>query len=482
MEAVFQKTQGLNAQLNISLAPEDYQPAFTKALKAQAKSAKVPGFRPGMAPIGMIKKMLGQGFYLNNILDQAYDKAISYLLEEEIRFMAQPLLSNFPEKVNADSNETYQFTFDIGLFPEVNFTPPADITLTHYQVKLSEADLQERIESIRRKASTMDNVEQSEASDVVYLIINELGEDLQPLEGGVSEKNISFTPEMIEDEEVKNLFIGATVGSTFTIDIRKIWNNNESIIAKTLGIQIQGVQDLSNQFKVTIEEVMRPVLAELNTELFVNLTGNENINTEEEFKAEIKRLIENDYSADAMHMIDHEIGHLLQEHLNFELPDAFLRKWLVSQNQEAFKTENIDSVYPSQAFALRQSLLVDKVLEDNNLTVSQQDLEMVARETLVSQFRQYGLNDPFHQIIDSMLPNFMKNKEQVERAQNAARYQLFINHIRGTFNIATQEVTLDEYNSLVEEFRKNHSHEYDHDHEGEGEEYEEVVSPDAENA
>ena len=289
MELNFNKIDNLNATLVVTLEQADYAPLVEKELKKQQKQAVIKGFRPGAAPMGMIKSMYAKSILAEEINRLASNGLYDYLKEQSIDIIAQPLPSETIESdIDIEKGETFVFAFDLGLAPIFDFNISNKDSLDKYIIAVDDAEVDKEIENLGKRYGKLETVEVSEEKDVIYATASELNESNTSFEGGVNDKEISFTADLITDEAVKKQLSGVQAATVLNLNIYSLFNENHTVIASTLGIAKEAVADLNPTFKISITEIKRQIPAELNQELFDQVMGEGVVTEIEAFRAKIK--------------------------------------------------------------------------------------------------------------------------------------------------------------------------------------------------
>ncbi len=457
MELNFNKIDDLNATLTVALTKADYSELVEKQLKKQQKTITVKGFRQGSAPMGMIKSIYGKSILVDEINRLASQGLYDYLKEQNIDIIAQPLPS---ETVNSDvdieNKEDFTFAFDLGLAPKFDFNISSSDKLDRYVITVDAAEVDKEVENLRVRYGSMDKAETIEEKDVVYAILTELNDNNEPLEGGVQEKKTSFTPELITDSKLKKQLLGKKPGDELNIDIFKLFNDNQSVIASSLGIAKEAVNDLNKNFKLVVDEINRRVLAEVDQQLFDQVLGENIVNDEEAFKAKIKENLEAYYRSESDHHVDHMIGHLLAEKHNVPLPDAFLKRWLLSTKEDNYNAENIDERYEQESKVLREILVREKAAQQFNIQITQQDIEDASLGYTLSMFRNYGLQNPEFEFVKKFSDDSLKKRDYVEQMNDIALRRKVYHEIKNIISYNDKPVSIEEFYKHIEEH--NHQH------------------------
>ncbi|MBI1221558.1 MAG: trigger factor [Bacteroidetes bacterium] len=460
VEVALQKKDGLEAVLTINISKDDYSPRVEAELKKTQKKVNVPGFRPGHAPMGMVKKMYGKGIYVDEVNRLASEAMYNYLDENKIEYLAQPIMAdNADQKINFDAEEDFTFMFEIGLAPKVDLELSEKDKVTRYKITVSDAELDKEIDTIQRRYSKEETAETAEEKDIVYLNATELDDaGKAPLDGGVADKNISTTPELVKDKTIQKKLVGAKVGDEFIADIFKMFDNNETVISSSLGIQKEGVADLNKKFSFKVTEIKRFIPAELNQELFDTVFGQDRVSDLDGFKALLKEDLEKYYAQEAENMFEHNVDHLIYDKHIFDLPEQFLKRWLVENNKEDFSPENIEQKYQDEARQLRYVLVRNKVLADNDIKISQEDVENMSMAYSAQMLRQYGMPNADEALIRQISENNKKEAGYMNRVTDMVAQRKFMEVAKSKVKAVEKEVGVEEFYDIIKKHNEEHNH------------------------
>ncbi len=457
MELNFNKIDDLNATLVVALTKADYSESVEKELKKHQKQVAVKGFRQGAAPMGMIKSIYGKSILVDTINRLASNGLYDYLKEQNIDIIAQPLPSeSVASDVDIDNKEDYTFAFDLGLAPKFEFNISSSDIVERYVISVDDAEVEKEINSLTTRYGKMENVEVAEEKDIIYATLTELNENGEAFEGGVADKQTSLTPELVKDETLKNQLIGIKKDATINVDIFKLFSDNLSVISSSLGISKEAVNDLNKTFKLTVTEVSRRMPAEVNQELFNQVLGDGVVATEEEFKAKIKENLEAYYRSESDHHVEHMITHLLNDKHEVPLPDAFLKRWLISTKEDNYNAENIDERYTQESKVLKEILIREKAAQKFNVKIEQQDIEDASLGYTLSMFRNYGLQNPEFEFVKKFSDDSLKKREYVEQMNDIALRRKVYHEIKEIVSYKDINVTIEEFYKNIEEH--NHQH------------------------
>lgn len=459
MELNFNKIDNLNATLVVTLEKADYAPSVEKELKKQQKQAVIKGFRPGAAPMGMIKSMYAKSILAEEINRLASNGLYDYLKEQNIDIIAQPLPSETLESdIDIEKGETFVFAFDLGLAPIFDFNISKKDTLDKYIITVDDSEVDKEVENLSKRYGKLDTVEVSEEKDIIYATATELNESNTSFEGGVNDKEISFTADLITDEAVKKQLTGVQAGTVLNLNIYSLFNENHTVIASTLGIAKEAVADLNPTFKISITEVKRQIPAELNQELFDQVMGEGVVTDIDAFRAKIKENLEAYYKNESDQQVEHMISHLLEEKHEVPLPDAFLKRWLLNTKEEQYSADNIDERYENESKVLKEILIREKAAAQYELKVEQQDIEDASLGYTLSLFRNYGLQNPDFEFVKKFSDDSLKKREYIEQMNDIAIRRKVYNQVKEIISYNEKPVSIEEFYKLIETHNHQHQH------------------------
>jgi trigger factor len=454
----YQTSENLQAILSIELGKEDYAEKVEKELRSLQKTLAIRGFRPGKAPIEMVRRFYGKNVLADEVQRLANQALNDYLTENNIDILGYPLSSEtIPSRINFETDDNFLFTFDLGLAPkfELNFSS-AD-HLEKFEIAVDESEIDKDIEYMRRRLGKLEDVESAENEDVIYANLCELGEDGELLEGGVQDKQASVVANMVQDEALKNTLLGIKPGTKLTVNIFQLFNNNDTVIKNTLGIQQEAIADLNMNFSFEVTSIKRRTLAELGPEYYQELYGPESYPAnEEEYRERVKSNLENYYANEAQLWVDHQLGHLIAENHRFELPDAFLKRWLLSTKPEEYNADNIDERYSQESSALRRQLVVEKVAEAQEIQVDENELRMSAYEYVADLYRQYGLMNAGHMVVD-YAEKQLQDQDFRRRMADRVIHRKAYDAIKTMITLDPKPVSVEEYFNHINAHKHNHN-------------------------
>lgn len=458
MNIEFKKHDDLNATVVIALEKSDYQESVDKELKSLQRRAAIKGFRTGKAPMGMISKMYGKNILADEIQRLATDAMNKYINDEKLDILGYPIASESIEsELDIDQSENFKFAFDLGLAPQFEFSVGKKDQLQLFEIEVGEKEITDDINYARRRNGKLDDVEKSEDEDIIYANVTELGDDGNVLDGGISEKQISFVPNLVENAKLKKLFLGKKVGDVVKSNLKELLNNNETVISSSLGIAKEGVSDISENFNVEIKEIKRRTEADLDEEYYRQLFGDDIPANEEEYRERIKNNLTQYYKNEAELWLDHQIGHLLLEKHPIALPDAFLKRWLITTKGDDYNFDNIEEKYAEEKSALLRRLVIDKIAAEQKLEANSEDIREEARIYFIGMYRQYGLTVGMQdQFLEETVAKRLQDREFVMQMSDRVIYRKAYDAVKEMVSIKTKKIDVDGYFKHINEHKAAH--------------------------
>ena len=433
----------LNDKLTVQLSKGDYYNGFEQKLKKHAKTANIPGFRKGMVPSGLVKKMYGQGVFSEEILRQVEAELNAYLNKEKLDIFAQPLpLVNDAAKLDMNNPVDYFFAFEIGLKPSFDINPK-DIKVTRYAIIVTDEMVQEEVERLQIRSGKMTEPEAVTGDDnVLNVKFIESDADGNETEGGISKDN-SLLVKYFEESFRKNL-IGKKNNDTVVLQLSKAFEDKEKeAILADLGLT---KDDGDKYFKLLITKVGLVEKAELNEEFFLSVYPNNEIKTEDEFRKAVKAEIEINFAQQARNQIYDQIYHYLVDHTKMEFPESFLKRWLQSGGEQPKTAEEAEQDYPTFVNQLKWTLVSSKLIEENKIEVLPDDIRDFAKQQLFSYMGgQLGALGDNQQWVDDYANRMMQDKKFVEDSYHRISADKLFNYLEGLVTAKEEAISTEDF-------------------------------------
>ncbi len=439
----------LNALLKVEIRKDDYAGEVEKVLRDYRKKANVKGFRPGMVPMGLVRKMYGKAVQLEEINKLVSDNIRKYLTDEKLEILGDPLpdLSQ-NEKINFDTQEDFEFRFELGLAPQFELNLSNKNKVTVYEITIDEKMKSDYISNYTRRFGQFRNEEETGDSDMLKGTIAELNEKGEILEGGKTADNAALTISVIKDEEIKKNFTGKESGDSIDFDLRKALPNDYEI-AGILRIQKEEAEGISGTFRYTIDQINRFIPAEINKELFDKIYGEGIVNTEEEFNAKIEEEIKRNLKNESDYKLGMDIKKLVMEKTDFALPEDFLKRWLLAVNEKTTQ-EQIDKEFDSFRQDLKWQLIRNKIAKENDVKITEEELHQEAENITRYQFQQYGLFYATDEQIHNYAAEMLNREEDAKRIAERILEEKAVEKLKEVVKLEEKQVTAEEFNKLFE--------------------------------
>lgn len=437
----------LNDKLIVKIAKEDYINSFEQGLKKQAKNANIPGFRKGMVPAGLIKKMYGQGILTEEVVRLAERQLYDYMQTEKLDIFAQPLPLEFDtNKIEVSNPADYTFSFEVGLKPQINIDTKS-ITATKYVIKIEETLVDEEVDRLRTRHGKMTEPETVTGDEnVLNVTFNETDENGVEVEGGISKANSVLVKYFTE--EFRTNLLGKKNGDVIALQLNKAFEDKElEFIAQDLGLT---KEDGAKHFNITITKVGFVDKADLNEEFFAAAFPNKEIKSEKECRNAIKEDIAAAYAAQSRNQIHDQIYHHLIDHTTIEFPEAFLKRWLQTGGETRKTAEEAEAEFPSFANSLKWTLISSQVANDNKIEVLPDDIKAFAKNQLMGYMGGAMLDDS-----QPWMEDYVKRMMQDKKFVEDSYYRI---QTEKMFAILEAEVLLKEESISAEDFAKKQHH------------------------
>lgn len=440
MNITLEKANATNASIKVVLEESDYQPKVVEKLKEYGKKASIKGFRPGKVPPALIQKMYGKGVLVDEINNLLTKSVNEYIKESKLNLVGEPLPD--VEKGNAidwDTQKTFEFSYSIGIAPDFTIDLSANQTVASYAINLTDKEIEETLTNLRRQYGQTSNPETSEEGDIVH--------------GTLKQVNGDFNAQVIiplnqVNKAALSSFVGLSKEGSVIFDIQNTFEN-EDVLAQVTKLPKEEAAKLDGEFELTISNITRNAPAELNQEFFDKVLGLGTVEGEDAFRTKVKEIIGENYKREADARLNKDIQETLINQHSFELPDEFLKRWLLVTNEGEVTVEQIESEYDLYARELRWSLIKNKIAESNDIKVEHEEVMSRTKDLIRQQFGMGGVNEALESSLDTFADNFLK----AEKGKNYMNIynQVFSDKI---FDLVKNKVTIEQKPIEVEEFRK----------------------------
>lgn len=457
MNVTFKKLDDLNAIISIEVKNEDYQDNLNKQFKDYRKKAKIPGFRPGTVPLGMVKQMIGKSILFEEVNRLTSEELYKYLQDNKIDILGQPMTSDTQEsETDFENYGDFTFHFDLGLAPVFDLQISPKDKLTLYEIELDGKEVETEIKNLRRQNGKLENIDKSETeNDSIVLLMTETNSKGEHKDGGVFEQEVTVLPEVVKSKKVKKQLLNVSVNDEIKLNVFDLFNNNEMVISHSLGIEKEAVGSLSKNFTGKVKEIKRVIPAELNQEFYDLVMGPGAVTNEEEFNKKIEENLGSYYVAESEKQLEAEINKVLEKNHKLTLPDDFLKRWLQGTKPDTYNKDNVDELYADESNVLRKQLIREKIAELENVEVSDEDINQTSFAYTAQMLRQYGLNNPDPAMIQNFEAKNREEKNYLLRIRDVVVEKKVIDKVKDMITLKSKKISVDKFYDQIKKFNDN---------------------------
>jgi trigger factor len=441
----------LHDKLTVKVSKEDYYPSFEKAIKDYSKKANIPGFRKGMVPPGMVKKMYGASIFYDEVIKAVEKKIQEYLTKEKPEIFAQPLPMESDLRNLDMSNPTdYDFPFEIGIKPEISVDALSKAKPTLYKVKVTNEMVDEEIEKLVTKHGDMKDAETVNGPEnVLNVLFEESDAEGNPLPGGLSKDNSILVRYFAED--FRSQLYGKSKDEFVVLQLKNAFPEKEKEwILSDLELDKNDPSSEEKYFKMTITKIGLVEKKQLNENFFNQVFPGKEIKTEEAFREAMKEELQQQWDAAARSQMHDQLYHILLD-TPLTLPDEFLKRWIAIGGEKKKTQEDVEAEYPSFTNQLKWTLISDKIISNNKIDVSKEELRNYMKEEIMRYFGQVNAGDN-SEWIDSYIDRMMKDEKQVDSSYRKILTEKLFNFIE------TQITPVEKQSSPEELLAMQHHH------------------------
>ena len=444
----------LHDKLIVKVSKDDYFPAFDKKLKEYSKNANIPGFRKGMVPAGMIKKMYGGSIFTDEVIKTVEKELYNYLNAEKPEIFAQPLpLTNDVAKMDINNPADYEFGFEMGLKPDYSLAEISKATITLHKVKATDAMVEEEINRMQIKGGKMTEPETVDNEEnVLNILFIESGKEGNAVEGGVTKENSVILKYLTAATQKK--FMGKKVGEVVTAQLSKAFDDDKlAMIVQDLGFEKDDAVAANKYFNLEIVKIGLVDKRELNEDFFKEIYPAKDIKTEDELKTAIKEEIQQYWDAQSRNQMQDQLYHYLIDETKMEFPADFLKRWLQTGGEKPKTAEEAETEFPGFINQLKWTLISDKLIQENKLQVTNEELRDSMKAEIMKYFGAMNMGNDTNWI-ESYIDRMMKDEKQVDSSYRRLITDKLFSWIETQAKSKEKEVTSEELNGMMH----NHHH------------------------
>lgn len=451
MNISFETPDKINGLMTIVLDEADYKEDVEKTLKDYRKKANVPGFRPGMVPMGLIKRQYGTAVKADAINKIVGEQLQQYIRDNKIQMLGEPLPSEQHEAQDLEKDSTFTFKFDIAVAPEFTCELSASDKIDYYNITVDDALIDRQVEMFASQMGSYVNADHFEGNDTIKGDLRELDENGNTKEGGVTVDSAILMPLYIKDEEQKKLFDDAKPGDIITFNPRKAYAESDAEVAALLKIGREEVAEHTGDFSYQVTEINHFQKHEVNQELFDGVYGKGNVADEQAFRDKIAEGLKAQLATDSDFRFIQDVRAYCEQKVGkLEYPDALLKRVMLANNKDKGE-EYVEKNYEASIKELTWHLIKEQLVAANGVKIGDDDVKAAAKEAARAQFAQYGMNNVPEEYLDNYAAEMLKKADTVEPLVNRAIDRKLTEALKGVVSFNEKAISLDDFNKLMSE-------------------------------
>ena len=452
MKISFENPDKINGLLTIVVEEEDYKNDVEKTLKDYRKKANVPGFRPGQAPMGMIKRQFGTTVKMEAVNKIVGQQIYKYVQDNKIQMLGEPLPSEKQEPVDIEKAAPYTFKFDIAVAPEFKVALSGRDKVDYYNIKVDDKILDQQVEMYASRAGSYEKADAYEENDMLKGDLRELDENGNTKEGGITVEGAAIMPSYIKVEDQKKLFDGAKVGDIITFNPKKAYPENDTEVAQLLKIERESVKDLESEFSYQITEIQRFKKHEVNEELFKQVFGEDtDVKDEAAFRAKIAEGLQTQLVNDSDYKFLLDVrAHCEKKVGKLEYPDALLKRIMLANNKDKGE-EFVEKNYEQSIAELTWHLIKEQLIKAQDIKINDEDIKETAKEAARAQFAQYGMTNIPEEYIENYANEILKKGDSTDALVDRSIDRKLATTLKTVVKLNEKEISVEDFNKMMQE-------------------------------
>ena len=452
MKISFENADKVNGQLTIVVEEADYNEKVEKTLKDYRKKANIPGFRPGQAPLSLIKKQVGEQVKIDELNKLVGETIYSYLKDNNIQFLGEPLPSAKQEAQDLAKPAPYTFVFDIAVAPEIDLELTDKDKLDYYEITVDDKLVDEQVDMFASRAGKYEQVEKYQAKDMLKGDMKELNADGSEKEGGIVKEGAVLMPEYIKVDDQKKLFKGLKRGQVVVFNPKKAFPESAIEVSSMLGISKEEAANVDSDFAFHVLEITRYVKAPVNQELFDAIYGEGAVKDEADFRSKIAEGIANQLVSNSEYKLLQDLRAYCEKKVGkLVFPEEMLKRVMRTKVKDA---KEVDEKFDASLEELKWHLIKERLVKANDVKVNDDDVLDAARLQARIQFAQYGMSNLPDETVDNYAREMLKNRETLDGFVDRAVENKLVEALKKVVKLKKKKISLDDFNKMMEEDAK----------------------------
>ncbi len=442
MNIKFDKTGNVNAEITITINKKDYAERVTKALKDLRKKANMPGFRPGQAPLGILKKRFGTEVTAEQVNKLLSEKLYEYIRDNKINMLGEPLPNaEKQQNIDFDTMDDIDFVFDIALAPEFDAKLTKNDKVDYYNISISDEMVDQQVQMYANRSGEYKKVEEYQPKDMLKGTMTELCDN-----DGLVVEDVVMLPDYMKNEEEKAKFEGAKVGDSVVFNPSTAYDGNQVELSSMLKITKEEVAEKTGDFRLDIKEITRYEPASVSQELFDKVFGEGAVDGEAEFRNKIKEGLQEQFKADSEYKFTLDLRNYLMTRIGKqEFPDETLKR-IMKLNSPEKEDKDIEENYEKTRDALLWQMIKDQLSEQFEVKIDNDSVLETAKQLAKMQFAQYGMANVSDEVLTNYAQGMLKDKSQAEGLVERAMEKKIVSAAMNMVKLNEKMVSLEEFN------------------------------------
>ncbi len=449
MNISIENINNVNAVIKVLIEKQDYENSVEKKLKEFRQQSSIPGFRPGKAPAGLIRKRIGKSVLVEEINRILSETLTTYIKDKNLQILGEPLSNTGQQKeIDWDNDESFEFAFDVGLAPEIEIQLSKEDKLNYYIIAVTEDLIDQQVEMFQSQYGQNIDVDEVTEKSLVRGNFTELNENGNPKENGIKTEGVLLSVDLIKNEEIKKNFIGRQKDEILTFNPVTAYEDRHEV-GHLLKIKHEEADELNSLFNFAITEISDFQKAELNEELFGKIYGEDSdIKTETDLREKLKEEISESFKQTSDNLFARDAVNTLIEKVNPELPEEFLKRWLKVTGKDLTE-EQVEQDFEGFKEDLSWQLIKNHLIKENKFKAEFEEVKKLAKNVALAQYRQYGI----YTVPDENLENFvnviLEKPGEIEKLTSKILEDMVLELVKTKVTLEEKEVSREEFNELV---------------------------------
>lgn len=448
MKVSFDCPDKINGLLTVTIEEDDFKNDVEKELKNYRKRANVPGFRPGMVPMGLIRRQYGNAVKMDVVNNKLSEEVNKYIQDNKINMLGMPLGSEKQTPVDLEKDAPYTFMFDIAVAPEFDIELSDKDAIDYYDITVDDKLVDQQVDGFASRFGAYQKAEEYKEGDVLKGDLRELDAEGNTKEGGVEVEGATVMPQYLKDDDQKKLFEGAKAGDIITFNPYKAYAGGAEV-ATLLKVECEKKDDYQGDFSYQVTEVQHFEKHAVDQELFDQVFGKDEVKDEKSFREKIAEGVKQQLATDEDFRFLQDLRKYAEEKVGqLTYPDALLKRVLKENNKDK-DDEFINKNYEASLKDLTWSLIKNKLAEKAEVKVNDDDVKNVAREIARAQFAQYGMQNVGEEYVNNYAEELLKQRDTVNQFAERAVDEKLVAAIKPVVKLNHKEISLEDFNKMV---------------------------------